>query len=100
MESSLIPDVQLIGQLEKEIEREKRLLEQENSQLENLTKNAAREESLRKNQMKKVFTSRSFTYKDAPIIEGECFIKRAISCDKFGFRANGAGLRCWSRQGY
>ena len=95
MESSLIPDLQLIGQLEKEIEREKRLLEQENSQLENLTKNAARDESLRKTQMKKVF---AFTfldlYIDAPVIESECFIKRSISCDKFGFRTNGTGLRC------
>jgi CENP-Q, a CENPA-CAD centromere complex subunit len=54
MEASLIPDLQLIGQLEKEIEREKTLLEQENSQLENLTKNAARQKSSRKAQMKKV----------------------------------------------
>ena len=93
MESSLVPDLQLIGQLEKEIEREKRLLEQENSQLENLTKNAAREQSLRKSQMKKVFTSYSLTYKDAPIIERECCIKRPDSCDKFGFRTSGTSLR-------
>lgn len=92
MESSLIPDLQLIGQLEKEIEREKRLLEQENSQLENLTKNAAREQSLRKNQMKKVFTSNFLTYKDAPIIERKCVIKRCIGRDKFGFRTNGTGV--------
>ena len=92
MESSLIPDLQLIGQLETEIEREKKLLEQENSQLENLTKNAAREQSLRKNQMKKVSTSNYLTYKDAPIIERKCFIKRSISCDKFGFRTNGTGI--------
>jgi len=55
MEASLVPDLELIGQLEKEIEREKMLLEQEEQQLENLTKNAAREESSRKGQMKKVF---------------------------------------------
>jgi hypothetical protein len=54
MEATLIPDLQLIGQLQTEIKREKQLLEEENTQLEILTKNAAREESLRKAQMKKV----------------------------------------------
>jgi len=54
METTLIPDLQLIGQLEQEIEREKLLLDQEEKQLNNLTRNAAREESSRKAQMKKV----------------------------------------------
>ena len=54
MEASLIPDLQTISQLEREIEREKQLLDNEEKQLNNLTKNASREESSRKNQMKKV----------------------------------------------
>ena len=54
MEASLNPDLLLIRQLEKEIEREKQLLEQEEAHLNDLTKNAAREESSRKAQMKKV----------------------------------------------
>jgi hypothetical protein len=54
MEASLVPDLHLIGQMEKEIEREKQLLDQEEEQLNILTRNAAREESLRKAQMKKV----------------------------------------------
>jgi hypothetical protein len=54
MEASLVPDLKLIGELEREIEREKNLLENEEAQLINLTKNAAREESSRKTQMKKV----------------------------------------------
>jgi hypothetical protein len=41
MEAGLIPDSQLIGQLE--IEREKSKVEQEEIQLNNLTKNAAQE---------------------------------------------------------
>jgi hypothetical protein len=49
-----VPDLRLIGSLEKEIEREKMLLEQEEQQLNQLTKNAAREESSRKAQKKKV----------------------------------------------
>ena len=49
-----MPDLHLIGQMEKEIEREKQLLDQEEEQLNILTRNAAREESLRKAQMKKV----------------------------------------------
>ena len=56
MEASLIPDLQLIGQLEREIERERQLLENEEAQLINLTKNAAKEESSRKTQMKKVLS--------------------------------------------
>ena len=56
MEASLIPDLQLIGNLEKEIEREKMLLDAEEKQLHILTKNAARAESSRKTQMKKVPT--------------------------------------------
>ena len=56
MEANLIPELQLIAQLEKEIAREKALLEQEEQQLNNLTKNASREESSRKAQMKKVLT--------------------------------------------
>jgi len=60
MEASLVPDLELIGQLEKEIEREKMLLEQEEQQLDNLTKNAAREESSRKGQMKKVFSDKFY----------------------------------------
>lgn len=56
MEASLIPDLQLIGQLEQEIEREQQLLDNEETQLLNLTKNASREESSRKAQMKKVPT--------------------------------------------
>ena len=59
METSLIPDLQLIGQLEREIVREKQLLDNEETQLMNLTKNASREESSRKNQMKKVLPSPS-----------------------------------------
>jgi hypothetical protein len=55
MEASLIPDLQTISQLEREIEREKQLLDNEEKQLNNLTKNASREESSRKTQMKKVF---------------------------------------------
>lgn len=54
MEASLIPDLQTISQLEREIEREKQLLDNEEKQLNNLTKNASREESSRKTQMKKV----------------------------------------------
>jgi hypothetical protein len=54
MEASLNPDLLLIRQLEKEIEREKQLLEQEEAHLNDLTKNASREESSRKAQMKKV----------------------------------------------
>jgi hypothetical protein len=54
MEASLNPDLLLIRQLEKEIEREKQLLEQEEAHLNDLTKNAAQEESSRKTQMKKV----------------------------------------------
>jgi hypothetical protein len=54
MEMNLVPDVKLIATLEKEIEREKALLEEETQQLETLTKNAARDESLRKAQIKKV----------------------------------------------
>jgi CENP-Q, a CENPA-CAD centromere complex subunit len=54
MEMSLVPDLKLIATLEKEIEREKELLEEENEQLDILTKNAAREESSRKQQLKKV----------------------------------------------
>jgi hypothetical protein len=72
MEASLIPDLQLIGQLENEIEREKQLLDQEETQLNTLTKNAARDESLRKAQMKKVWT-RHCAYKDASSVERECF---------------------------
>ena len=49
-----MPDLRLIGSLEKEIEREKMLLEQEEQQLNQLAKNAAREESSRKAQKKKV----------------------------------------------
>ena len=70
MEATLIPDLQLIGQLQREIEREKQLLEEENTQLEILTKNAAREESLRKAQMKKVTSSvKSQLNEDASFIE-------------------------------
>lgn len=54
MEASLLPDLELIGQLEQEIEREKQLLDQDEKQLNNLTKNAARDDSLRKAHMKKV----------------------------------------------
>jgi hypothetical protein len=42
MEMSLVPDLKLIATLEKEIEREQELLEEENKQLDILTKNAAR----------------------------------------------------------
>ena len=54
MEASLVPDLRLIASLEKEIEREKMLLQEEERQLNQLTKNAARDESSRKAQMKKV----------------------------------------------
>jgi hypothetical protein len=54
MEMSLMPDLKLIATLEKEIEREQELLEEENKQLDILTRNAAREESSRKQQLKKV----------------------------------------------
>jgi hypothetical protein len=67
METSLVPDLQLIGQLEKEIEREKNFLDQEEAQLNALTKNAARDESLRKAQMKKVFPT-------------NCGLQRCILC--------------------
>jgi len=59
MEASLVPDLRLIASLEKEIEREKLLFQQEEQQLNQLTKNAAREESSRRAQMKKVPFSRS-----------------------------------------
>ena len=68
MEASLIPDLLLIGQLEREIEREKQLLENQEAQLINLTKNAAREESSRKTQMKKVL-SESVT-----VVYGRCML--------------------------
>jgi CENP-Q, a CENPA-CAD centromere complex subunit len=54
MEANLIPELELISQLEKEIAREKGLLEKEEQQLNELMRNAAREDSLRKQQMKKV----------------------------------------------
>ena len=59
MEASLLPDLELIGQLEQEIERERQLLDQDEKQLNSLTKNAARDDSLRKAHMKKVI---SFCY--------------------------------------
>ena len=95
METSLIPDLQLIGQLEKEIEREKKLLEEETTQLDDLTKNAARNESLRKGQLKKVlvlFCSSLILVIDAPLVEREYCIKRSVSGDKFDFRTFGAGI--------
>jgi CENP-Q, a CENPA-CAD centromere complex subunit len=58
MEERLVPDLQLIAQLEKEVEQEKMMLEEEENQLNNLTKNASREESARKAQMKKVVVFR------------------------------------------
>jgi hypothetical protein len=54
MEMSLVPDLRWIATLEEEIQREQELLEEENKQLDILTKNAAREESSRKQQLKKV----------------------------------------------
>ena len=57
MEASLVPELHLIDQLEKEIERERTLMQKEEDQLNALTKNAAREDSLRKQQMKKVLYS-------------------------------------------
>lgn len=54
MEASLVPDLRLIASLENEIEREKLLFQQEEQQLNQLTKNAAREESSRRAQVKKV----------------------------------------------
>ena len=57
MEASLVPELHLIDQLEKEIERERTLMQKEEDQLNALTKNAAREDSLRKQQMKKVLHS-------------------------------------------
>ena len=55
MEAGLIPELQLISQLEKEIEREKQILEVEETQLNELTKNAAQDESSRRTQIKKVW---------------------------------------------
>ena len=76
METSLIPDLQLIGQLEREIEREKQLLDNEETQLMNLTKNASREESSRKNQMKKVLQPPN-------PLDVLCLIKRCtLYCEK------------------
>ena len=66
----MIPDLQLIAQLEKELEREQMMLDEEEMQLNNLTKNASREESARKAQMKKVLTFDRLAYLDAPTVEG------------------------------
>jgi DNA repair ATPase RecN len=68
METSLIPDLQLIAQLEKEIEREKNFLDQDEIQLNTLTKNAARDESMRKAQMKKVWSSGMSLTKIHPLL--------------------------------
>lgn len=73
-----MPDLQLIGQLEKEIEREKSLLDQEEEQLNTLTKNAAREESSRKAQIKKVRSISGVANEDAPIIEGKRLIGESV----------------------
>jgi hypothetical protein len=58
MEASLVPDLRLIASLEKEIDREKQLFQAEEQQLNQLTKNAIREESSRKTQMKKVISTK------------------------------------------
>jgi len=62
MDATLIPELQLINQLEKEIEKEKTLLDEEERQLGELTRNAAGEDSYRKAQMKKVILLRDLTY--------------------------------------
>lgn len=60
MEAILVPELHLIAQLEKEIEREKVLMKKEEDQLNLLTRNAAREQSSRKQQMKKVTRLNAF----------------------------------------
>jgi DNA repair ATPase RecN len=69
MEASLVPELHLIEQLEKEIERERTLMQKEEEQLNELTKNAAREESLRKQQMKKVIPSSSLLMQIHPLLK-------------------------------
>jgi len=71
-----VPDLRLIGSLEKEIEREKMLLEQEEQQLNQLTKNAAREESSRKAQKKKV---KPTLHSDFSEIEMHVLLKENVS---------------------
>lgn len=79
---SLVPDLKLIATLEKEIERERALLETEQQQLETLTKNAAREEASRKSQMKKVpCTIEQGLTGDARIVERELLVQEPCRRD-------------------
>lgn len=87
MEASLVPELHLIEQLEKEIEREKALLKNDEDQLNQLTKNAAREESLRKQQMKKVLILTSMAESDASTIKGNGLGEATSVSDQFGFIA-------------